>query len=113
MHELSLCGAIADVAHRRAGGRRVEAIHLQIGQLRQVVPDTLQFCWSMVTEQTSLAGCTLEVERIEALLECGSCGARSGMARQIAFACGACGELDVTVVAGEEFLVTALDLVLP
>jgi hydrogenase nickel incorporation protein HypA/HybF len=111
VHELSLCGAIADIALRRAGDRRIEAIHLRIGELRQVVPDTLEFCWSMVTEQTSLEGCALEVERVAAVLECRSCGAHSGMAESIAFACAACGAVDVTVVAGEEFLVTALDLV--
>ncbi|HEX3613530.1 MAG TPA: hydrogenase maturation nickel metallochaperone HypA [Sporichthyaceae bacterium] len=111
MHELSLCGAIVDVARRRAGDRRVEVIHLRIGELRQVVPDSLHFCWSMVTAETSLEGCTLDVERVAAVLECGSCGSSCGMGEQIAFACVTCGALDVSVVAGEEFLVTALDLV--
>jgi hydrogenase nickel incorporation protein HypA/HybF len=111
MHELALCGAIAEIARRRAGERHVEVIHLRIGELRQVVPDTLQFCWTMVTEDTSLAGCTLNVERIAVELECRSCGQICGMGEQIVLVCDACGALDVAVVAGEEFLVTALDLV--
>jgi hypothetical protein len=37
MHELALCGAIAEIARRRAGERHVEVIHLRIGELRQVV----------------------------------------------------------------------------
>ena len=51
MHELALCGAIADVVSRRADGRQVDVVHLRIGALRQVVPDTLSFCWSMVASR--------------------------------------------------------------
>ena len=59
----------------------VEVIHVQIGQLRQVVPDTLVFCWSLVTADTALDGSVLEVERIPALLKCRQCGAESDLSR--------------------------------
>lgn len=110
MHELSLCGAIAEIASRRAGDRTVEVIHLRIGQLRQVVPDTLTFCWSMVSEGTELDGSVLAVERVPAVLRCRTCGAEAELGQHIAFACAACGGLDVDPVAGEEFLVTELEL---
>jgi hydrogenase nickel incorporation protein HypA/HybF len=111
MHELSLCGAIAEIVSRRAGDRRVEVVHLQIGQLRQVVPDALTFCWSMLTENTDLHGSTLDVDRVAAVLICRTCGVRGALAEPPAFACIACGGVDVAVEAGEEFAVTALDLV--
>ncbi len=109
MHELALCGAIADIATRNAGERHVETVHVRIGELRQVVPDTLEFCWSMLTSGTTLDGCAIEVERVGAVLRCRECGAEHAM-RTVSFACASCGALDVEVVAGEEFLVTALDL---
>jgi hydrogenase nickel incorporation protein HypA/HybF len=111
VHELSLCGAIADIASRRAAGREVGVIHVQVGQLRQVVPDTLVFCWSLVTEGTSLGGSTLELERVDALLACRSCGDEHPLGEQLTFVCPACGSLDGAVLAGDELLVTALDLV--
>lgn len=111
MHELSLCGAIADIATRRAGDRAVQVIHLQIGQLRQVVPDTLAFCWEMVTAETALSGSVLDVDRVDARLRCQACEAQFGLTEPLTFACSACGGVDVEVVAGEEFTVTALDLV--
>jgi hydrogenase nickel incorporation protein HypA/HybF len=111
VHELSLCGAIADIATRRAGDRAVQVIHLSIGQLRQVVPDTLSFCWEMVTADTPLAGSVLNVDRIPAQLSCQGCGAQFELAEPLTFACTACGGIDVEVVAGEEFAVTALELV--
>jgi hydrogenase nickel incorporation protein HypA/HybF len=111
MHELSLCGAIAEIVSRRAGDRRVQVVHLQIGELRQVVPDALTFCWSMLTEDTDLAGSTLDVDRVAARLVCRTCGTRSALPEPPALACLGCGGLDVQVEAGEEFAVTALDLV--
>ena len=105
-----MCGAIADIVTRQAGERHVTAVHLQIGQLRQVVPQTLEFCWSMVCAGTDLEGATLEVDRVPALLACRTCGAESVLGAQIAFACGACGSLDMDVRHGEEFAVTALEL---
>jgi hydrogenase nickel incorporation protein HypA/HybF len=111
VHELSLCGAIADIAIGKAGDRTVEVIHLRIGQLRQVVPDTLVFCWEMVTAETSLAGSVLAVERVPADLHCTSCGSTGQLGESIALACQSCGSLSVEIVAGEEFDVTALDLV--
>jgi hydrogenase nickel incorporation protein HypA/HybF len=110
MHELSLCGAIADIAVRRAGERHVAAVHVRIGELRQVVPDTLTMCWSMVTCGTELDGSALDVERVRAVLRCRECAAEHPMGEYIAFACATCGALAVDVLSGEEFLVTALDL---
>src|SRR4051812_4050870 len=103
MRELSLCGAIAEIVSRRAGDRRVEVVHLQIGQLRQVVPDALTFCWSMLTENTDLDGSTLDVDRVPAVLICHACGTRNGLPDPPVFACATCAGLDVAVEAGEEF----------
>jgi hydrogenase nickel incorporation protein HypA/HybF len=110
VHELSLCGAIADIVTRRAEDRSVEVIHVRIGQLRQVVPNTLAFCWEMMTAQTALEGSVLEMERVAALLHCNSCGQDARLGASITLACQLCGALDVDVLTGEEFDVAALDL---
>ena len=110
MHELSLCGAIADIVSRRAGERHVAAVHLRVGALRQVVPDTLSFCWTMVTEGTEFEGAVLDLERVDAVLHCRDCRTTLPMGDAISLACAGCGSFAVDVVAGEEFEVTALDL---
>ena len=56
MHELSMCDAIARTVVDRAAGRRVLSVSVRIGHLRQVVPDTMTFCWEMVTAGTELDG---------------------------------------------------------
>jgi hydrogenase nickel incorporation protein HypA/HybF len=109
MHELALCGSIADIVTRHAAGRRVDVVRVRIGQLRQVVPDTLSYCWELVTAQTPLADCALLIEHVAARLRCDQCGAEHDMGAEFRFACD-CGSTAVTVVAGEEFSVGSLDV---
>lgn len=110
MHELSICRSIADIVRRHAGEGTVSTIHVQIGQLRQIVPDTLSYCWSLVSAGTPLDGSTLAVDSIPGRLSCQACGAANDIGRHPVFVCRACQSTDVQVVAGEEFLITSLDL---
>lgn len=110
MHELSICGSIADIVTRRAAQRQVETIHVRIGQLRQVVPDTLVYCWSLATADTELGGSVLEVESVPARVACRDCGQTTDIGDFPVFVCNTCNGVDVSVVSGEEFLITALDL---
>ncbi|MBO0802526.1 MAG: hydrogenase maturation nickel metallochaperone HypA [Nocardiopsaceae bacterium] len=110
MHELSLCGSIADIVSRHAEGRTVTVIHVQVGQLRQVVPDTLAFCWEMVSADTALDGSVIEVETVPARMRCRKCGHSDEVGDLPVFACHDCGGIDAEIIAGEEFMVTSLDL---
>lgn len=110
MHELSLCQAIAGVVRPHAAGRRVDVIRLRVGALRQVVPDTLAFCWTLVREQQDMPEAELELELVPAAVRCRSCGRQSEIESRWSVACPACGSADVEVVAGEEFLVTSVDV---
>ena len=109
MHELSICTSIAKIAHRAAAGRPVERVRVDIGHLRQVVPDTLRHSWEMVVFGTPLEGVPLEVREVEAVIECRQCGVRTQLDDPI-FRCQACGSTETTVVSGDELFVSSLDL---
>jgi hydrogenase nickel incorporation protein HypA/HybF len=109
MHELSISRAIVEVALRHAGDRQVEAVQVRIGALRQIVPDSLTFCWSIVSRRRQLEQSRLDIERVPGVIECGQCGARSTLT-EFSLACPTCTDGLVTVVAGDEFLVTSIDL---
>jgi hydrogenase nickel incorporation protein HypA/HybF len=111
VHELSLCGAIAEIAVRRADGRQVESVRVRVGQLRQVVPETLEFCWGLVVAGTELDGAELQVDQVPARLECRACSREFAMADQFSLVCPHCKSFDVVVLAGEECDVVCLDLV--
>jgi hydrogenase nickel incorporation protein HypA/HybF len=110
MHELSLCGSIYEIVDRVAAGRRVSVIHLQVGMLRQVVPDTLAFCWTVVSDQTDLAGTELEVDSVPVTLRCLDCEVTSTVADELLLLCTRCGGNHVSVTTGEEFMLTSLEL---
>ena len=65
MHELSICNAIASTAAKHADGRSVTQVTVQIGHLRQVVPDALQFSWEVVSEATVLKDAALVIEQVQ------------------------------------------------
>lgn len=110
MHELSLCRSIYGVVDRARSGRTVSAVHLQVGQLRQVVPETLVYCWGMVTAESGLEGAVLDVDHVPVVLDCRGCGARTEVAHALVLTCSGCGGGDIALHTGEEFMVTSIDL---
>ncbi len=73
MHELSVSQAIVDTATRHAGGRRVALVTLQLGTMRQVVRESLEFYFEIVSRDTLCEGAQLEVETVPARLRCPDC----------------------------------------
>jgi hydrogenase nickel incorporation protein HypA/HybF len=110
MHELSLCQSIVAIVDRARGKRTVETVHLQVGQRRQVVPGTLEYYWRLITEETQLAGSELAIEHVPVEVMCHRCDATTLARDRLTPVCGDCGSSQVLVVAGEEFLVTMLDV---
>jgi len=109
MHELSLCSSIADTVNAHADGRAVRAVNLRIGHLRQIVPETLQFCWSMQSADSPLANTELVIEHVPAVVSCRPCEATTTLEHPIPV-CGTCGSGDVELISGEEFLIASIDL---
>ena len=110
MHELSLCRAIAAVIRPHAVGRLVDVVRVQVGALRQVVPDSLAFCCTIVRDDENMADAELELEFVAAEVACRGCGQQSDIESRLSVACPRCQSADVAVVRGEEFLVTSVDV---
>jgi hydrogenase nickel incorporation protein HypA/HybF len=109
VHELSLCEAIAATVTKHAGERTATSVLVRVGHLRQVVPDALSFCWTMLTEHTDLEDCDLEIEQVPAVLRCDDCGEETTLDVPLML-CHACSGDNVTLLSGEEFLVVSLEL---
>lgn len=102
MHELSLSSAILATTLRHADGRPVRAVRMRIGAMRQVVPESLEFYFGIVTRGTVAEGAALEVEYLPARLRCGEC-AREWEPELPMFRCPACGGGEVETLSGSEF----------
>jgi hydrogenase nickel incorporation protein HypA/HybF len=112
VHELAVTESLLELALRHAaaaGGGRVTDLYLVIGQLSSVVDDSVQFYWDFVSAGTPAEGARLHFERVAAEFECGDCSARYGISGE-ALACPVCGGGRVSVRAGDEFHLAAIDV---
>jgi hydrogenase nickel incorporation protein HypA/HybF len=109
MHELSVSSAIVDTVVRHADGRRVTAVRVRLGRLRQVVPSSLAFYFELVSRETVCEGARLEQEVVPAALRCDGCE-RGWEIDMPDFRCPTCGSGAVTVVSGEELEVASIEV---
>jgi hydrogenase nickel incorporation protein HypA/HybF len=109
VHELSLSSAIVNTVVKHAAGRRVTVVSLRVGQLRQVVPDTLEFYFGFVARDTVCEGARLEQELVPALLRCGDCGQTWEVDFPV-FRCPACGSAGADIESGNEFEVESIEV---
>jgi hydrogenase nickel incorporation protein HypA/HybF len=109
VHELSLSSAIVATVVKHADGRRVTAINLKLGRLRQVIPDSLEFYFEFVSRGTVCQGAQLEQELVPAALRCERCQ-RQWEIEVPAFRCPFCGGGEVAVQSGEEFQVDSIEV---
>jgi len=110
VHEVSLCRSLAAAVTRAAGERRVEAVEVSIGGLRQVVPDAMAHAWTFVVRGTTLDGAALRITSIPAAITCDDCGATTELGPELGFDCRSCGSGHTRVTSGEEFTLTAIDI---
>ena len=109
MHELSIASAIVATAARHASGNRVTVVRVRVGRLRQVVPDSLSFCFGMVARESLCEGARLELQVIPAVLRCNGC-AHEWQIDEPPFWCPQCAGGDVTPVRGEELEVESIEI---
>jgi hydrogenase nickel incorporation protein HypA/HybF len=109
MHELSVSSAVVDTAIRHAAGRKVSVVRLKVGALRQVVPDSLDFYWDIVSRDTVCEGSELEQELIPARLACDDCDAEWNVELP-AFRCPECQSAAVSVLTGNELQVESIEV---
>lgn len=109
MHELSLCNAIATTVTEHAAGKHVDVVRLRVGHFRQVVPDTLQFCWTNTVLGGALDGARLDIIAVPAVIVCRECKGATTLDLPI-LRCGGCDSASVDLVSGEEFLIDSIDV---
>ena len=112
MHELSIAQNIVEIvlANLPAGEEHsVRSVKLKVGEQSGVVADSLEFCFTAITQGTPLDGVVLDIVRMPFVLKCRECDT-SFQSEAGTVLCPSCGGMDVEVLSGTELEVVELEL---
>ena len=113
MHEMAIAGNIVgvvkDAIPTSMESQRVSGVVVEVGRLSTVVPESLKFCFGVVSKETVCEGAELEVIEIPLVLKCRVCSHR-WEADEPAFICPDCGGIDLAVESGRELSVKTVRL---
>jgi hydrogenase nickel incorporation protein HypA/HybF len=112
MHERAVTESLLEIALRHAqgaGATRITDLYLVIGQLSSFLDDSVQFYWDILTEGTIAEKATLHFRRIPVEMVCLDCQ-RHYSPSDRDFTCPDCSSPRVKVIAGEEFMLEAIDV---
>ena len=111
MHEAGIAQDLIDVADqhlRRVPHGPVRVLHVRIGEMAGVNPDSLDFAFEAFGKGTELEGARLAIERLPLTVDCAACGQRTAVEDYV-FRCGACGGAQVTIATGRELQFVSID----
>ncbi|MFA4923214.1 MAG: hydrogenase maturation nickel metallochaperone HypA [Ignavibacteriaceae bacterium] len=111
MHELSIAQEIISITEQyysSDSNERVKSIKVKIGKLQNVLPDSLEFCFNALIQNSKMGNAKLVIEHIPIKLECKSCADVSEQ-EGFLFACPKCGSSAITVVSGNELFVSEIE----
>ena len=110
MHELSLMMSIIDIAleeAEKAEARKINEIHLKIGDRAGVEIEALRFAFETVTRNTIAEEAELSITSVPFRGECLTCGHQfENLDFLICDRCGGIGRM----ISGQELLITSLDI---
>ena len=108
VHEVALSTQLARVVNRAAHGKKVTDVHLEIGALRQVVPESLMYAWQFVVKGTPLDGVQLNVDWIPLVIRCDQ-GHITTVKEELNLMCPKCGKT-TNIMSGKEFTVVDIEV---
>lgn len=111
MHEMAIAASMLDGVLRaaeQAGAARVTVVEVEVGAMRQVVPEALQAAWEAVRKETLAERAALKIEEIPAEAECRQCGRCFEPDIAWSFLCPQCNRADVRIVRGNDIVLKSV-----
>lgn len=110
MHELSIAENILEIVKENLSTTgSVKKVKVRIGKLANVIPDSLDFCFSAIAKGTLFEDAKLEIESVNIVAHCENCGSDSEVESYL-FQCKKCGNADMKIIAGNELQVVEIEI---
>lgn len=112
MHELAVCQALVEQVNdivRQQGARSASRLKLIVGPLSGVVADLLISAFPLAAAGTCAEGAELDITDAPVRVRCQTCGAETD-ALPNRLLCGACGDWQTQLIAGDELMLESVEL---
>jgi hydrogenase nickel incorporation protein HypA/HybF len=88
---------------------QVEKVNLKVGKLAAIVPDSLRFCFDIVTKETPLKGAELVIEEIDVVAKCNVCQTNWTITEPV-FSCKKCNSSSIELLSGRELDIESIEI---
>ena len=115
MHEMSIMMGVLDAVNQsaeQAGALRVLTVSLSIGDMTEIIEDSLRFAFEALSEGTLCEGANLDLTFITPHSLCLSCGADFDHDR-FHMTCPQCGSYELSLMRGREMQIDSIEVDLP
>jgi hydrogenase nickel incorporation protein HypA/HybF len=112
MHEVGIAASILDAVRAEVAarpGHRAVSVHLRIGELAGVDPDSLRFGFDSLVKDSDLDPLALDVQYVARQQFCLACGHAFAPDRYT-LECPSCGSLRGECIAGDELEIESIVL---
>jgi hydrogenase nickel incorporation protein HypA/HybF len=119
MHELSIARNILDIINEtfsenkspdvKTNFKQLHEVRIQIGEMVAVVPESLQFYYDNLVENTPYADSKLVIEMLPVKLKCKNCKVQFD-SKEVFFICPRCQSQDIEIIQGNELKIVYLDV---
>jgi len=112
LHEMAIAQGILDIALDTAAqndATKILRVSLLVGQLTEIEPASLRFCFEALAADTPAAGAELEVTVIPLRGRCRDCGGEFAI-EHYRFYCPDCNSAAVEILSGRELKVEHLEV---
>ena len=110
MHEMSIAQSMIEIIReemKKANAGVLKSVHLRIGRMSAIVPDSLSFCFELITQGTDLEGAELLMDKVPVTGICQACNMEFEI-EDYAFECPHCKSSQIKVVSGRELEITEI-----
>jgi hydrogenase nickel incorporation protein HypA/HybF len=112
MHELAIAQNILEIVQQSVPGNQaksVRGIRIRVGRLSGIAPDSLDFCFNAIVNDTDMQKARLAIEQVPTFSQCKTCAHRFGIEDWI-FTCPVCQSTNLDLISGKELEIVDIEL---
>ncbi len=112
MHELAITESLLNIASDYAiknYAQRIISLNIIIGELSNIIGDSVQFYWDIISENTICEKSVLIFNKIPAKFICQACKNEFEINGEL-IPCPICSSMNLSMIQGDEFLLNSIEI---